>query len=331
MVELVLLILGVALFFYVLLGGADFGAGVLEIFTGKKSISSISKALAPVWEANHVWLILVIVVVFNGFPKVYSTLSLVLHIPLMAILMGIIFRGTAFTFRHYDVNSNQSKKYYNFFFRLSSVITPFFLGVSLGAMILGRISTDQSLGFYAVFIAPWLNSFCFALGLFTISLFSYLAAVFMLGEVKEETEIAMYRRSIMLTLISSIVLGAFVFLAAEWNGLRLFSAFLNSPLSLGAVLLASLSIPYILVLSKQNKIIPLRIAVAIQTALILIGWAMVQYPTFIAFEDGSSLTIFNTQAPAATFRQLLIALIIGVLLIIPALLYLFRVFKFESK
>ena len=76
MVEFVMLILGVALFLYTVLGGADFGAGIIEIFTGNKGVHTISRAIAPVWEANHVWLILVIVVVFNGFPKVFSTFCL---------------------------------------------------------------------------------------------------------------------------------------------------------------------------------------------------------------------------------------------------------------
>lgn len=99
MIEIILLVLGIAVLLYVLLGGADFGAGIVEIFTGKRSIDTISKAIAPVWEANHIWLILAIVILFNGFPLVYTTLTTYLHIPVFIILLGIIYKGTTFIFR----------------------------------------------------------------------------------------------------------------------------------------------------------------------------------------------------------------------------------------
>ena len=138
MTDLVILVLGIAVLFYVLLGGADFGAGIVELVTGKRGIDTISKAIAPVWEANHIWLILAVVILFNGFPLVYTTLTTYLHIPLFIILLGIIFRGTAFTFRYYDTVDN-SHKYYTQLFRISSLLTPFFLGVTLGAIMLGKI------------------------------------------------------------------------------------------------------------------------------------------------------------------------------------------------
>ena len=98
MIITALIFIGLAILLYVLLGGADFGAGILEIFTRRKGINTISNAIAPVWEANHIWLIVVIVVLFNAFPMVYSTLLTYLHIPVMMALFGIIFRGTAFAF-----------------------------------------------------------------------------------------------------------------------------------------------------------------------------------------------------------------------------------------
>lgn len=111
MVEIIIVVLGIAFVFYTLLGGADFGAGIIEVFTGKKGEKAISKAIAPVWEANHVWLILVIVIIFMGFPRVYTVLSTALHIPLFIMLLGIIFRGTAFTFRYYDVDKDHTHNY----------------------------------------------------------------------------------------------------------------------------------------------------------------------------------------------------------------------------
>src|SRR3954447_5273957 len=175
MLELIIFILGASFVLYTLLGGADFGAGIIETLEGRKGESTISRAIAPVWEANHVWLILAVVILFTGFPLVYSSLSLVLHIPLMLVLIGIIFRGSAFTFRHYDVGYGRSHKYYSFLFKASSFITPMFLGITLGAMILGRVTFNQSVGFYAMFVGPWLNVFCIIMGIFSTCLFAYIA------------------------------------------------------------------------------------------------------------------------------------------------------------
>src|SRR3954465_8770327 len=186
MLAIIIFILGVSFLLYTLLGGADFGAGIIEIFGGRREETTISKAIAPVWEANHVWLILAVVILFTGFPLVYSSLSLVLHIPLMLVLIGIIFRGSAFTFRHYDVGYGRSHKYYSFLFKASSFITPMFLGITLGAMILGRVTFDQSVGFYNMFISPWLNLFCIMMGIFSTCLFAYIAAIFLIPESRAD-------------------------------------------------------------------------------------------------------------------------------------------------
>ena len=126
MLTLIIGILGAAFVLYTILGGADFGAGIIETFAGEKGERTISKAIAPVWEANHVWLILAVVILFTAFPAVYASVSLVLHIPLMLVLLGIIFRGTAFTFRHYDVMHDDTHRYYTILFKTSSILTPFF-------------------------------------------------------------------------------------------------------------------------------------------------------------------------------------------------------------
>ncbi len=101
MTETIIAILGISVLLYVLLGGADFGAGIVEMLVGKKGTDTISKAIAPVWEANHVWIILAVVILFNGFPLAYTVMSTYLHIPLLLVLIGIIIRGTAFScYRH---------------------------------------------------------------------------------------------------------------------------------------------------------------------------------------------------------------------------------------
>lgn len=332
MLTIIIIILGASFILYTLLGGADFGAGIVETFQGKGEELTISKAIAPVWEANHVWLILAIVILFTGFPLVYADLSFVLHIPLMMVLLGIIMRGTAFTFRHYDVTQGRTHKYYTILFRISSFITPLFLGMVLGAMILGRITFDRSAGFYNVFMAPWLNIFCFAMGVFSATLFTYLASVFLVGESKMEKERLRYVSFSKRAMIGTIVLGSLVFIAGGPEGKLFAHDFLHSPASIVMLLLATLLCPVIwhFLNKEKNKTLYLRIGAGVQVTAILIGWFAIQFPVLIKVKNDTALDFYNTQAPAATLQQLLIALIAGLMLVIPGFVYLFKVFKVKS-
>src|SRR5688500_9395037 len=117
MLYVVIVYLWTAILLYLLLGGADFGAGIIEFFTSRRNRSrtrrTMYQAIGPVWEANHMWLIITIVILFVGFPKIYTTMSVYLHIPLTAMLLGIIARGTAFVFRNYDAVKDDLQKVYS--------------------------------------------------------------------------------------------------------------------------------------------------------------------------------------------------------------------------
>ena len=130
MIYIVIIFLWTAILLYLILGGADFGAGILELFSSNpnksKTRKTMYRAIGPIWEANHMWLIIAIVILFVGFPKIYTTMSTYMHIPLVLMLLGIIARGTAFTFRHYDAVKDEMQKVYNRIFVYSSFITPFF-------------------------------------------------------------------------------------------------------------------------------------------------------------------------------------------------------------
>jgi len=323
----IIVILGVSFILYTLLGGADFGAGIVETFAGSKGTRAISKAIAPVWEANHVWLILAIVILFSAFPLVYSTISVALHIPLMIVLLGIVIRGSSFTFRHYDVTRDNTHKYYTLLFKISSFITPFFLGITLGAMIFGDISVDRPVNFYEGFIKPWLNIFCITMGLFSTALFGYIAAVFMIGEAGYPVEQKRYVRLSKQFLVTTIAFGLLVFAIAEVTGHRLVREFFKSTLSITSLSLVVLLTPLIYYLFNHPVISYLRASVAVQVALIMIGWFAIQFPVLVYEKNGAHLTFYNTQAPYATQYQLVIALFVGLVLIIPSFYFLFKVFK----
>jgi cytochrome d ubiquinol oxidase subunit II len=331
MTELLVFILGVSLFLYVLLGGADFGAGIIELLTGKKAVRTISKAIAPIWEANHIWIIVVVVILFNGFPRVYTSISTYLHIPLLLALIGIIIRGTSFTFRYYDIPEKRINDYYSRFFRISSIITPFFFGIVLGAIILGRIPANPEGTFYAVYIYPWLNIFSMTTGVFVTILFAWLASVFLIGEsIDNQKDKVRYSNTAVLFFILLIVSGTSVFISAEFSGVYLFKQFWQSYISLGSIILATLLVPVMWRSIKKLNIIRIRILAGMITMCILFGWFGIQLPVLVNISTGNDLTIWNTVAPAITIKYLVYALVVGILIVFPAIAYLYKVFKFNQ-
>ena len=326
MIYVVIFFLALSLLAYVLFGGADFGAGIIEIFTGSKSKKTITHAIAPVWEANHIWLILVVVILFMGFPLIYAQMSLYLHIPLVILLLGIVLRGTAFTFRHYDAIYDKSQKYYTFIFKVSSVLAPLFLGIITGALILGDITTEPS-SFYEAFMAPWLNSFAWILGLFCCCLFSFLAAVYLIGEAESEEVRNHFLRTARNANIATVLSGGLVFFSAEWSGLSLAAMFWQSISAMFAVVLATLSLPLLWWSLLRKQLVLPRLLAGFQVLMIMGAWFWVQYPVVMRYKNGDYLGLFETAAPEATMRQLALALLVGSVLILPALFYLLKTFK----
>src|SRR5262249_8045876 len=162
------------------LGGADYGGGVWDLLatgpTADRQRQTIAKAIGPVWEANHVWLILAIVVLFTGFPRAFATISTYLHIPIVAVLIGIVMRGSAFVFRAYGSSDKRFQRVWGRTFAIASTVTPLFLGVIVGAITEGRMPQGTGQSFAAAFVDPWLTPFSLAVGLFALVLFAFLAA-----------------------------------------------------------------------------------------------------------------------------------------------------------
>lgn len=320
MIEVILFFLAAALILYVVLAGADFGGGILELFPMRdEERRVISRAIAPVWEANHVWLILVVVILFTAFPKIYTVVSVALHLPILALLVGISMRGCAFTFRHYDTGTEYHRVYTGIFV-LSSLWSAFFLGVLGGAVSLGRLDPDAS-DFVSAYLFPWANAYSYAVGAFTTALFAFLASVYLVGEGESEA----FRGKAKRAAIAMVVAGGFVFLAAELSGLKLFRQFFSSPVSLACFLAAGIAWwPFLVALQKHPQ--GARVLAAGIVTLVLVGWFAMQYPVAVRFTEGA-LTFSGTAAPPATLRALVVALGVGIVIIFPALAYLFKVFK----
>lgn len=330
MLEVVIIFLGLSLLFYVLFGGADFGGGIIElVFSSKLNEPQkqvINRAIAPVWEANHMWLIIVIVILFMGFPQVYTVMLTYLHLPVTAVLVGIVIRGTAFTFRHYDAIKDNSQKYYARLFQFSSLWTSFFLGVTMGAMVLGKINPTAA-PFPERFIDPWLNPFCIGVGIFTCCIFAFLAAVYLVGESEDEESKRIFIKIGRTLNVLTILSGATVFLTGKSSDFDLINMFIASPVAIITVILATISLPVLWYALNNEKGVLARITAGFQILMIMLAWYNVNFPVILNVHNGPDITLTGHPAPPATITILALALLIGSLFILPFLYYLLRVFK----
>lgn len=336
LVDVVLIFLGLSLLFYVLFGGADLGAGIMELFLSKDTREDeralITHAMAPVWEANHVWLILAVVIIFMGFPLVYTEGSTYLHLPLMAVLVGIVARGCAFTFRYYDT-SRTYRRTYTRIFAYSSLWTTFFLGV-LGASSVAGLIKPEAKTYGELFLDPWLNPFCISLGLFTACFCTMLAAIFLVGEADDIELTRILRRKAKIALVVTSIMAPLPLLTAHWIDRPLFSMIIQHPSSLLFFALAILLVPCVwFSLNRSTWTTRARILSVMLVGSIIISWFMAQYPTALYYAADSqrvSLSFQEAAAPPATLRVLVGGLVIGSLCIFPALGYLFKIFKWET-
>jgi cytochrome d ubiquinol oxidase subunit II len=318
----------IALNFYVLSAGADFGGGVWDFLASgprrQAQRDLISHALAPIWEANHVWLILVIVLLFTCFPAAFSTIAIALHIPLSLMLIGIVLRGSAFIFRSYGSTQDATQLWWGRVFAIASIVTPVLLGMCVGAIATGGLGMTSVTGpFVEHFVRPWLTLFGFGVGMMALALFSFLAAVYLTVET-EGTPLQDDFRKRALGSAAAVFLIAFGVLALSWNA---------APLVRQRLMAGSLALPIHIVtgLSAVAAIAALwtrrfrlaRVAAAAQVTFILWGWAASQYPYLLP----PSLTIEAAAAPSRTLFLVLWALGAGACVLFPSLFYLFRIFK----
>jgi cytochrome d ubiquinol oxidase subunit II len=319
----------VSLVLYALLGGADYGGGVWDLFAfgprAPQQRELIAKAIGPVWEANHVWLILVIVILFTAFPAAFAIISTALHIPLTLMLIGIVLRGTAFTFRSYDSKRDEVQRRWSLLFSIASLVTPIVLGITVGAIASGTIRVENGV-VTTGFFASWLTPFAFAVGFLALALFAFLAAVYLTLETTDHELQEDFRRRALLTGILVGVLALTVFLLAGTGAPTVRAGISRGPWALSLHFLTAIfAVGAFWALWKRRYRLA-RICAAGQVALILAGWAFAQYP-FIVEPD---ITIQSAAAPRITLQLLLGALGAGTILLLPSYYYLFYVFKRQT-
>jgi cytochrome d ubiquinol oxidase subunit II len=328
-----------ALCIYALGAGADFGGGVWDLLaSGPRKDAQrrlVERAIGPIWEANHVWLILVVVLLFACFPPAFAAISIALHIPLTLFLVGVVLRGSAFTFRAYDLRGDAQQKRWGLVFSLASVASPMVLGVVVGALASGRIRVENGV-VTSGFVEPWLAPFPILVGLYALALFAFLAATYLANEAANEApsdaagaDLADdFRRRAWLTGLAVGVLALVTFAASLSGAPRIREGLTERPYTWPLhALTAAAAITALGALRKRRPGVRhlriARVAAAAQTTLILLGWAVSQYPFFVV----PDVTLEGAAANPRTQRLVLIALGVGSLLLFPSLWALYRVFK----
>jgi cytochrome d ubiquinol oxidase subunit II len=311
---------------YALFGGADFGGGVWDLLaSGPRKAEQralIARALGPVWEVNHVWLIVGMVLLFSGFPRAFSALTVALHVPLTLLLLGIVFRGTAFTFRTYDARGDRVQKRWGLVFSVASVISPLLLGMCVGAVVSGRIRLEGRV-VVSGFFEPWLTPFAVATGVLALSLFAFLAAVYLTAEADTEPLREDFRRRALGAGGAVFVVALGVLLLAREGAPRVWAGLLHAPFALALHAVTAVTALAAFALLWRRRFLQARIAAAAQVGFIVLGWAVSQYPYLVV----PDLTLQSAAASPNVLRVLVIALAVGLVTVVPSLVLFLRVFQ----
>ncbi|MGH3774506.1 MAG: cytochrome d ubiquinol oxidase subunit II [Pseudonocardiaceae bacterium] len=323
--EAVLAIMWVGLTAYALFGGADFGGGFWDLLAGgtKRGRSPrrhIEHSIGPVWEANHVWLIFVLVVLWTSFPPVFAAIASTLYIPLTLAALGMIARGSAFAFRH-SVDQLAVQRFFGASFAFSSVATPFFLGTIAGAVASGRVPPGIAAGDV---ITSWLNPTSILGGVIAVGVCAYLAAVYLCFDARQHRDRSLLEYFRTRAIATALLLGgiALVGIAVlRADAPLLFNGLVSRGLPL-IVASAAAGIGSIVLLMNRRTGLA-RVAAAVAVITVIWGWAVAQYPYLLQ----PALTVQAAAAPATTLRAMLISLVVGVALVVPSLAFLFTLFQ----
>ncbi|HTT91574.1 MAG TPA: cytochrome d ubiquinol oxidase subunit II [Acidimicrobiales bacterium] len=320
-VDLVAALLWAVVTTYAVTGGADFGGGIWDLFAGGTKQGAtvrgfIERSIGPIWEANHVWLVIVLVVLWTGFPQAFGAIMSTLFVPLSIAVFGIILRGSGFAFRQ-SVHSLSYMRFWGALFALSSLLTPFFFGAAAGAVVTGKVPASGE----GNRITSWTTSSALTLGFLSVAAFAYLAAVYLTHEARRRSPdlVGYFARR---ALVSGLVVGALA-------GLALYELETSAPrvasrLTAGAalpLLVISLLLGGAVLFGLSTKWTgPLRYLAAGAFAAMLWGWAVAQYPAMLP----GSLSLAAAAAPTASLVTEVVVVGVIVAVVVPSFLLLYR-------
>jgi cytochrome bd ubiquinol oxidase subunit II len=319
--DAVAVVLWIVLTMYAIFAGADFGAGLWSLLSasgdrGRRPRELIDWALGPVWEANHVWLIFAVVVLWTGFPSAFEAVFSTLFIPLSLAALGIVLRGSGFAFQH-TARRARTQALAQRLFGLASLLTPFFMGTVVGAVAGGRVPVGNAAGDA---VTSWLNPLSLVIGALFVATGAYLSAVFLVSDAHRAGAPDLERYFATRALVAAVVTGALA--VAGLFALYRHARFIFDGLThdgLPFVIFSALCGIAVLVLLHRRARRGARVLAAGAVASVIWGWGIAQHPYLLP----QTLKISAGAAPSATLTTVLVIFGVAVLVVLPSLALLF--------
>ncbi len=320
MSDAVAIVLWIGVIFYAVFGGADFGAGFWDLVAGgeargRRPRALIDAAIAPVWEANHVWLIFCLVVLWTAFPVAFSSLMSTLFVPLTIAAFGIVLRGSGFAFLRVSTRLGE-RRAFGAMFAVSSLVTPFFLGTVAGGIASGRVPVGNARGS----VESWVNPTSMLGGVLAVATCAYLAAVFLVAEAhrRDDAELEAYFRvrAIGAAIATGVVaLGGIAVL--EDDSTHLFEGLTHNALPL--VVISAICGGGALLAIVRGAVAPARTLAVGAVATVIGGWGVAQYPYLL----GTHMKLAAAAAPEPTLIAVVVVAAVAVATCLPALILLY--------
>ncbi|HXE45316.1 MAG TPA: cytochrome d ubiquinol oxidase subunit II [Conexibacter sp.] len=317
-VPLLLALIGLAL--YVVLGGADFGAGLWQLFAGRGARSEAVRehahdAMAPVWEANHVWLVFVLVVMWTAYPVAFGSIASTLAVPLFIAAVGIVFRGTTYALRAGTARLREQRAV-DAVFGVSSMLTPFALGTVVGAIAAGRVPVGNAAG---GLWSSWTGALPLTIGVLAVALGAYLAAVYLAADAVRRGSAELERAFRGRALAAGVVAGGLAvagLVVAHADAHGLYEGLVHD--GLPALIVSASAGVATLGLVWLRRYEAARYSAALAVAAIVAGWALAQEPVLLP-----GLTVSQAAAGHDTLVALIVSVAAGALVLAPSLAFLF--------
>jgi cytochrome d ubiquinol oxidase subunit II len=320
--DAVAIVLWIGATMYAIFGGADFGAGLWSLLAGggadrgRRPRDLIDWAIGPVWEANHVWLIFIVVVLWTAFATAFEAIFSTLFIPLSLAALGIVLRGSGFAF-HHTARRDRGRWWARAMFEVASILTPFFMGTVVGAIAAGRVPTGNATGDQ---VTSWLNPLSLVIGALFVATSAYLAAVFLISDARRAGAADLERYFASRALVSALVTGALAavgLVALHRDARYVFDGLTGDALPL--VILSLVCGIAVLALLHRGRRRGTRPLAAAAVASVIWAWGVAQHPYLLP----TTLTIADAAAPGVVLGSVLVVFAVAVVLVLPSLGLLF--------
>jgi cytochrome bd ubiquinol oxidase subunit II len=307
---------------YALFGGADFGGGIWDLLAGDPERGTdprrlIDESITPVWEANHVWLVFILVLLWTAFPPAFAAVMTALFVPLSLSVLGIVLRGAGFAFRH-TAERLQVRELTGAVFAASSLVTPFFLGTIVGAVVTGRVPAHPS----GNILRAWTSPTAILTGLLFVAACAYISAVFLVVEARQRGHRDLMRYFSLRAVVAGVVTGGLAgatFAELSSSAPHVYGRLTGIALPLVAVSIAAGIAVLGMLWLRWHQALLLRATAAIAVVAVVWGWGLAQYPYLLP----TTLSLAGGSAPTATLVTELVVAGLAVLLVAPGFVLLY--------